>query len=235
MGRARKARLRSRSARAESIALSTPASRGETAGNIAAYIDEPKPTRLRTVIYATGIAIAVVLAVVAYYAFVKAPPTLPPRAVDTTSDSQTNGSATPATQPAADAATQPLPGTAAPAAENPPEYPALVPDAAHEARVNAAKARQAAAAKQALPVEAAPPPPPPVQPAPVVVAPPVAPPAPPPKPDRWQQMSEGLASCARQELFQRAGCEQRVRAQYCDGFWGQVPQCAIVRDIDHGG
>lgn len=70
---------------------------------------------------------------------------------------------------------------------------------------------------------------------------PVAPPPPPPvvreapRPDPWQQMNDALARCPRDDMSGRLMCEQRVRSQHCDGHWGQVPQCASVPYIDHGG
>jgi hypothetical protein len=82
-------------------------------------------------------------------------------------------------------------------------------------------------------VVAAPPPPAP-EPAAVVRS-----PAPPraieaPRSDPWQVMNEGLSRCAREDLFSRPGCEERLRQQYCPNNWGLVPQCPIGRPTDHG-
>jgi hypothetical protein len=52
--------------------------------------------------------------------------------------------------------------------------------------------------------------------------------------DPWQAMNEGLSRCAREDLFSRPGCEERLRQQYCANSWGQVPQCPIGRSNDHG-
>ncbi len=70
---------------------------------------------------------------------------------------------------------------------------------------------------------------------PVTEPPAAAEPAPPPAPrppeapppDRWQLMSNSIARCGESDGFV-AGviCEQRVRLQYCDGYWDQVAQCA---------
>ena len=66
------------------------------------------------------------------------------------------------------------------------------------------------------------------------------PPAPPPRAieaprsDPWQAMNEGLSRCAREDLFSRAACEQRLRLQYCSNYWGLVPQCPIGPANDHG-
>jgi hypothetical protein len=85
-------------------------------------------------------------------------------------------------------------------------------------------------------------------PSPVIVAPAAAPepapvvraPAPPPRAvepprtDPWQALNEGLAHCAREPLFDRIGCEQKLRLQYCGNSWGLVPQCPIGPATDHG-
>jgi hypothetical protein len=54
----------------------------------------------------------------------------------------------------------------------------------------------------------------------VVVAAPVAPP-----PDRWQLMAEARARCASEGGLSGFICDQRVRLDSCDGYWGRVPQC----------
>jgi hypothetical protein len=65
-------------------------------------------------------------------------------------------------------------------------------------------------------------------------------PAPPPRAieaprlDPWQAMNEGLSRCAREDLFSRPACEERLRQQYCPNYWGLVPQCPIGRPTDHG-
>jgi hypothetical protein len=46
-----------------------------------------------------------------------------------------------------------------------------------------------------------------------------------PQPDRWQQMHEAMVRCKREDFFRRIGCEQSVGLQYCEGYWGKVPQC----------
>ncbi len=48
-----------------------------------------------------------------------------------------------------------------------------------------------------------------------------------PAPDRWQMYAEALAECEKLDFFSRFGCEQRQRWHYCDGYWGQVPQCPL--------
>jgi hypothetical protein len=50
-------------------------------------------------------------------------------------------------------------------------------------------------------------------------------PPPPPVPDRWQNMRDAQAQCDRQGVIDGLICGQRVRMQYCDGYWGKVAQC----------
>ncbi|HWZ71115.1 MAG TPA: hypothetical protein VN326_06500 [Casimicrobiaceae bacterium] len=80
---------------------------------------------------------------------------------------------------------------------------------------------------------------PPADPLPPPVVAIVRPPPPPvvreaPRPDRWQLMNEAIARCTRADTSGRVSCEQRLRAQYCEGHWGQVAQCASIPYIDHG-
>ena len=53
------------------------------------------------------------------------------------------------------------------------------------------------------------------------------PPAAAPPVDRWQGMSDALARCAREGGFSGFFCDQRVRLDSCEGYWGQVPQCPL--------
>lgn len=68
------------------------------------------------------------------------------------------------------------------------------------------------------------PPPEPPRPAPPPPA-PVARPAPPP--DRWQSMASALSQCAREGGFGGFICDQKVRLESCEGYWGRVPQCPL--------
>ena len=80
-------------------------------------------------------------------------------------------------------------------------------------------------------------PPPEATPPPVIA---VAPPPPPPvvrevpRPDRWQLMTDAIARCPRTDIASRFFCEQRLRAQYCEGYWGTVSQCASIPSNEHG-
>ena len=55
-----------------------------------------------------------------------------------------------------------------------------------------------------------------------------------PTPDRWKLLSSRLTSCAGANLFARVACEHAARAQYCEGYWGQVAQCPAGITNEHG-
>ena len=100
-----------------------------------------------------------------------------------------------------------------------PAPPPAAPPPAPKAAPAPAPAPKAAPAPPPAPPKAAPPTksaqaviPAPAQ----VAAPPV---------DRWAQMSDDMARCSREDVFRKLGCELRVRARYCEGYWGKVPQC----------
>jgi hypothetical protein len=63
---------------------------------------------------------------------------------------------------------------------------------------------------------------------------PVKAPAVAPVPDRWQMMAEAMAQCSPAKFFSRLACEQRTRNRYCEGFWGQVPQCPSAPAKEQG-
>ena len=151
--------------------------------------------------------------------------------------------APPAPRPAA-SAVKPVPA---------PERSAdLIPDAkpAGNAAAQVANPHPAAIASKNRPPqkragEAPPAPSPPLAATGVVAETPVAAPAPAPDPvppareapppDRWQVMADQIARCYGDGFFAGAVCEQRVRRQYCDGYWGQVAQCRSGVVNDHGG
>jgi len=43
--------------------------------------------------------------------------------------------------------------------------------------------------------------------------------------DRWQAMNAALELCSRETFLAGVVCTERARLQYCDGYWGKVPQC----------
>jgi hypothetical protein len=53
-------------------------------------------------------------------------------------------------------------------------------------------------------------------------------------PDRWQSLSAALGRCTTGNLFSRFACQHGARAQFCDGYWGQVAQCPGGVVNDHG-
>jgi hypothetical protein len=56
----------------------------------------------------------------------------------------------------------------------------------------------------------------------------------PPRPDRLQALDGALAGCARETAEGRAVCERRARLQFCNGYWGKVPQCPDSQSPDPG-
>ncbi len=52
--------------------------------------------------------------------------------------------------------------------------------------------------------------------------------------DRWQLLSARLSGCAGGNFFARVACEHAARAQYCEGYWGQVAQCPTGIANEHG-
>jgi len=125
------------------------------------------------------------------------------------------GADTPSAASSAAAATATTPPAQAPAVIEParPVAAGRGPPRTKQAALRA----DAVVAASELPVaeSAAPAPPPPVQ----------APRETPPPPDRWQQMNDALARCDREGGFSGFICDQRVRLDSCEGYWGKVPQC----------
>jgi len=193
-------------------------------------IDEPHGRRSVWLIALVVAALVVTATFAARRSFV-APRAEPPVATEQSAPAAPEPVAAARPQPAATFTAKP--GLAAPIAD-PAEKPSVTQEAAPPAKADAAK--RSAARSRILPAEVAPPP---TEPAPVVqtlAAAPAPPPAAPreaPRVDPWQAMSESLARCTG-GLFDRIVCDQRVRAQYCDGQWGQVPQCPSRVPNDHG-
>lgn len=149
-----------------------------------------------------------------------------------------------ADEPGADHATAPPAGTAIPPpAASPAAFTTVAPATAGvklpvaappPSRALAMKSPPPAAARSPAKARTAsapvPPPAPPqeVRSAAAEVAEPV-PPLPvlraPPPPDRWQTMADALKRCANEGGFSGFICDQRVRLESCDGYWGRVAQC----------
>jgi hypothetical protein len=124
-------------------------------------------------------------------------------------------------------------------AETPPPMTGAMPvDESTPVPARKAEPSRRANAKPRGPaVEVTPPVEPAAAPAPVAVAPAPAPPPQVrevPKTDPLQQLNESLSRCAAGGLFDRILCDQRVRREYCDGRWGQVPQCPSGVPNDRG-
>jgi len=46
-------------------------------------------------------------------------------------------------------------------------------------------------------------------------------------------MHASLARCGG-DLIDRIVCDQRVRRRFCEGYWGEAPECASGIANDHG-
>jgi len=53
------------------------------------------------------------------------------------------------------------------------------------------------------------------------------------RPDPWQVMHVSLARCSG-DLFARIVCDQRVRRHFCEGHWGEAPECGSGVVNEHG-
>jgi hypothetical protein len=118
--------------------------------------------------------------------------------------------------PAVEPAPAPVPPPAATIAVEPEKRPEIKP-ATGKRTMLATRATFATA--DGDPPDAVAPPPEPEKPVPVAVPPPR------PVPDRWQNMRDAQAECDRLGIFDGLICGQRVRIQYCEGYWGKVAQC----------
>jgi len=52
--------------------------------------------------------------------------------------------------------------------------------------------------------------------------------------DRWKLMRDAMSKCVGETFFKRVACEQSVGLQYCEGYWGKVPQCPSGPSKDRG-
>lgn len=120
----------------------------------------------------------------------------------------------------AGALTDPPPGTEKIV---PPREPVPISGSTRKARDAARAAAREPSEPEPPPVETPPPEPPPP---PVVVAEPPL--------DPHRQMMERIARCANASPLDRFVCDQRARLAYCDGRWGQVPDCPSGRTGDYG-
>lgn len=44
-------------------------------------------------------------------------------------------------------------------------------------------------------------------------------------PNRWDALNAATARCTREGFLAGIVCSERARLQYCEGYWGTVPQC----------
>jgi hypothetical protein len=146
-----------------------------------------------------------------------------------TQDSPAASSMVRASTPAAIAAPTPVAAIVAATIDVAAAGPTTAATKADATRQPIARSRLGKASTSLPPPESLPPPV-------VAIAPPPSPPVvrEAPRPDRWQLMIEAIARCPRDDISNRVSCEQRLRAQYCEGHWGQVAQCASIPYSDHG-
>ena len=52
--------------------------------------------------------------------------------------------------------------------------------------------------------------------------------------DRRQLLQAAVAGCAKENLLAGFVCDQRARLQYCDGHWGEAPECPGGNRVDSG-
>jgi hypothetical protein len=208
---------------------------------------EPSPTQASSPAYASapprsglmaaiaGVLALLVLATVAWF-MLGSRPAAPPAPATTGAEvrgadaSGARDAARAALEQASKSVLQPPPSSLPPVAAPPAETTAPAVDAAP---VPAPAAPRVAAATEAprpaaRPAPVAPPkamPAVPRGPEPAAAPAPVAPPAQVASADRWTQMRDEMARCSTTSLIPRVQCEQRIRARYCDGYWGAVPDC----------
>ena len=152
-------------------------------------------------------------------------------ALDEASKSVLHPSAPPPGDPAAAPS---LPAVAPPMAPAPQASRDEPPPAATPPRAAAASDAPRAAPRPAAPTQPAPrapsPPPkaasaPPQPPAPAAAPATAAAPEQVASAERFAQMRDEMARCSTTSLIPRIQCEQRIRARYCDGYWGTVRDC----------
>ena len=68
-------------------------------------------------------------------------------------------------------------------------------------------------------------------PAPVVVA-EVA--APKPVQDRWHRLADALDRCPADDVVARTVCQESLRIEQCEGYWGSVAPCPARQERDYG-
>jgi hypothetical protein len=51
---------------------------------------------------------------------------------------------------------------------------------------------------------------------------------------RWETMRDEMTMCTTGGYIEGVFCEQRVRARYCDGWWGRASECPSGRQGDYG-
>ncbi len=186
-------------------------------------------SRRRLQALAIGVIAVLALGVVAYFgqspardAAFMAPPAAPARVTAVTARPASVAAVAPQDATSSGRAATSVLVSSSPADEAPqPAARTRVSRAAAPAPGRAAVAAMVATGPGAESYEMVPEPP-----RPVALA-PAPEPAPPPPPDRWQVMRDNLARCDREGGLGGFICDQRVRLDACEGYWGRVPQCPL--------
>lgn len=58
--------------------------------------------------------------------------------------------------------------------------------------------------------------------------------APKPVPDRWQRLSDALARCPAGDVIARTVCQESLRIEQCEGYWGRVAPCPARPEREYG-
>jgi hypothetical protein len=59
-------------------------------------------------------------------------------------------------------------------------------------------------------------------------------PAPKPVPDRWQRLGDSLARCPANDVVARTVCQETLRLEQCEGYWGRVAPCPARPEREYG-
>lgn len=59
-------------------------------------------------------------------------------------------------------------------------------------------------------------------------------PAPKPVQDRWHRLAEALERCPASDVIARTVCQESLRIDQCEGYWGRVAPCPARQDREYG-
>jgi len=202
--------------------------------------DAPSSSKTPLIIGAVAIVVVIAIGFVGYRALYGGGGHEPVAAAEPPKASEPSATTMGATEPVKDAVAPPVAPAEAPSS-NPAEEPPKIATASDglpgtpvtPVKASTRSAQPKTASKTEPAIDSAP------MPAPAVKAPPkatqvAAATSAAAQPDRWQMYADAMGRCAHEDFFKRFGCELRTRNQYCQGYWGQVPQCPEATPRDHG-